>query len=329
MIKLPSFKKNKRDLLISALCIASGTIAGIVVFILFIYFKIAVLGFNLGLIFSPLVAGYIETQVAKRVFNRTTGAISALIIFIITVLYGFGVISDIKFSLNLFTIGGLAVVFQATFPIFVNYLLLVVFIGVLAYILSFAKSVFVKAYKIHIKIIELIFGKKYSSKVDKFNKKMNSKIYSNIKSDIEFDGDIGKIDINNLDTEFLTTTHPLKGTIKEYVGLFEGKVIISNTNNLIKATKKENDDFLLDNLKRAREQALFNLNEEAKKSGSDCLIDVDIEFNSIPNIKSNDIYIIATGTGVKTNESTVDINDNRNKNNNNNNKNTGNELTGV
>lgn len=323
MIKFPSFKKNKRNLLISAVCITSGILGGICVFLTCIYFKIAIFEFNLGLIVSPLAAGYIETQVAERAFKRTTGAISAIIIFIITVLYGFGVIGDIKFDLNIFTIGGLAVVFQATFPIFVNYLLLVVFIGVLAYILSFTKSLFIKAYNIHIKIIEIVFGKKYSSKIDKFNKKMSSKVYSNIKSDIEFDGDIGKIDINNLDTKFLTTTHPLSGTITEYVGLFEGKVIISNTNNLIKATKRENDNFLLDNLKRAREQALFNLNEEANKSGSDCLIDVDIEFNSIPNIKSNDIYIIATGTGVKTNESPVDINDNRNNNNN------GIGLTGV
>ncbi|MGL4668978.1 MAG: heavy metal-binding domain-containing protein [Methanobacteriaceae archaeon] len=328
MINLPSFKENKKDILIATVCIGSGIIVGVFVLILFIYFKIAILGFNLGLIFSPLAAGYVETQVAKRVYKKTTGAISALLIFVLTVLYGFGVISEIEFTLNIFTIGGLAVVFQATFPIFVNYLIFVVLIGIIAYMLSLMKSMILKVYMIYITFIERLLGKRYSERIDNFNKNISSKLYSNIKSDIEFDENIGKININELDTKLLTVTHPLNQGISDYLGLFEGKVIIKNTNNLIKATKKENDDLLLDKLKRAREQALFNLNEEAKKYGSDYVIDVDIEFSSVPNFKSNDIHIIATGTGVKLDNTSISKNNNNNNNNgnNSNNSNTNNNI---
>ena len=39
-------------------CIAAGTGAGLIVYGIFLYFNIAIFGWNLGLIFAPLIAGY-------------------------------------------------------------------------------------------------------------------------------------------------------------------------------------------------------------------------------------------------------------------------------
>ena len=71
------------------LSIAIGTAAGLIVYAIFLYFNIAIFGWNLGLIFAPLGAGYAETVVANRTIGRNLGAISAFILFIDTTFYSF------------------------------------------------------------------------------------------------------------------------------------------------------------------------------------------------------------------------------------------------
>ena len=47
------------------LCIAFGTAVGLGVYAAFLYFEIDIFGWNLGLIFAPLAAGYAETYLAN------------------------------------------------------------------------------------------------------------------------------------------------------------------------------------------------------------------------------------------------------------------------
>ena len=44
-------------------CISLATLTGLVVYQAFLYFNIAIFGWNLGLIFAPLTAGYVETYI--------------------------------------------------------------------------------------------------------------------------------------------------------------------------------------------------------------------------------------------------------------------------
>ena len=71
------------------LCVTFGTVVGIGVYYVFLYFNIAIFGWNLGLIFAPLAAGYAETLLANRIIGQGIGAISAFILFIITTFYSF------------------------------------------------------------------------------------------------------------------------------------------------------------------------------------------------------------------------------------------------
>ena len=73
----------------AALCINIGTVLGLIVYQIFLYFRIAIFGWNLGLIFAPLIAGYVETILANRIIGEDIGAISAFILFAYTTFYSF------------------------------------------------------------------------------------------------------------------------------------------------------------------------------------------------------------------------------------------------
>lgn len=73
----------------AVLCISIATLIGLVVYQLFLYFKLAIFGWNLGLIFAPLAAGYVETIIARRIIGEDIGAVSAFILFAYTTFYSF------------------------------------------------------------------------------------------------------------------------------------------------------------------------------------------------------------------------------------------------
>ena len=109
------------------LSIALGTGFGLIVYAIFLYFKIAIVGWNLGLIFAPLGAGYVETVVANRLLGKDLGAISAFILFIDTTIYSF-ILKNPTLGMNLITAGSIIVILQAAFPTLINYILLVIII---------------------------------------------------------------------------------------------------------------------------------------------------------------------------------------------------------
>jgi hypothetical protein len=120
-------------------CIVIGTFAGLATYSIFLHYNIAIFGWNLGLLFSPLVAGYVETKLAQRFIGEDIGAISAFILFLVTVAYGF-IINNHTLGYNIITIGSIIIIVQAAIPTFVNYFGLVVIIGTLSYLTGFFKK---------------------------------------------------------------------------------------------------------------------------------------------------------------------------------------------
>ena len=128
---------TKNEKLKAVFCISFGTGIGLIVYGIFLYFHIDIYGWNLGLIFAPLAAGYAETILANRILGEDIGAISAFILFIDTTFYSF-ILKNPTLGWNLITIGSILVILQAAFPTLINYILLVVVGGILS---NFIKTI--------------------------------------------------------------------------------------------------------------------------------------------------------------------------------------------
>jgi uncharacterized protein YbjQ (UPF0145 family) len=250
-------------------CIATGTLVGVLSLVMFYYQNIAIFGFNIGLILSPLIAGYVETYFARKVYGKTTGAISAFILFLVTVLYGFIYINT-GLGFNLITIGNATMILLSAFPILIGYLLIVFVFGLLAYLFkNFKKVCF------YIK-----------------NKVKNSENLKHIK----YDSDLSHVDINDLGILFLTTTKHDKKKVLEYKGIFESRVIINNSQKFFNALSDSEN--VLDNLKKANEQAIVNLSIDLKKNNCNGALDIVFEYDAVGNF-GNAYQILVRGTGVR------------------------------
>ena len=109
-----------RDVIFS---IIMGIIVGLLVVYICIIFNLAIWGFNIYLIFAPLIAGFVETYLSQKLTNTTSGAISSIVLFIVTNLIGW-LFPAQAITWNVFTIGGIAIMLQAAFPLTVNYILI-------------------------------------------------------------------------------------------------------------------------------------------------------------------------------------------------------------
>ena len=120
------FKKIfSRDNKVFAISIIAGTIVGLISMELCIYLHLAIFGFNIYLIISPLIAGFVETFISKRLIQKSSGAISAIILFVLTNAFGWLFpVNPIKW--NIITFGGLALMLQAAFPLTINYLIIII-----------------------------------------------------------------------------------------------------------------------------------------------------------------------------------------------------------
>jgi hypothetical protein len=151
-------KKRIKDISIATFCIVIGALLGIISLFLCYFLNLAIFGFNIGLILSPLIAGYVETILAKKIYKKTTGAVSAFILFSVTVFYGFIYINT-GLGFNIITVGSAAIILQAAIPTFVNYFLIVVILGIVSYILGIFKRLinllFIPLKKSYFKIPDL------------------------------------------------------------------------------------------------------------------------------------------------------------------------------
>jgi uncharacterized protein YbjQ (UPF0145 family) len=226
-------------------------------------------------IVSPLIAGYVEAYIARRKYGRSTGAISALFIFILINAYSWLFPKD-PIVLNLFTLGGLALMIQAAFPILINYILFVVFLGTLTWAIGY-------------------LGNFLSNLTDKI-----------IRRSPEDESETGGLELESttpdyldtLETPILTIPYPGNGKIVKHLGMVVGEAIVDEKGS--KGISKIVSQGKLDErgLKKAREMAINNLLEEAEKIGGNTVIEVLIDYNSVGGLSGSVTIVTATGTAV-------------------------------
>ena len=118
-------KNNLVDTILLVISILAGLIVGIVITALCIHYKLFIFGVNIDVFIAPLVAGFVETFVSNLTRKKSSGAISAIILFFITNGIGW-LFPTTPLKLNIFTIGGFLIMLQAAFPLMMNYIIIAV-----------------------------------------------------------------------------------------------------------------------------------------------------------------------------------------------------------
>lgn len=271
------FKHTQKALL----CIGIGTAAGLFVYGLFLFFNIAIFGWNLGLIFAPLAAGYIETILANRIIGENLGAISAFILFVDTTFYSF-ILKNPTLGLNFITAGSIVVILQAAFPTAVNYILLVVIGGILANFIKTFKKI---GGKIKTNILnQQVFTWEGSNDDTKMT------------ADLFFDENKSNQKINNLDFYFITSTD-MKDKNHEILGIFHSEVILDKETELIKLDPEKIEQEKLVKIKNGKDECLIRLANKIKNDGGNGVVDLSINYALI-GLGGDIIRISAMGMGV-------------------------------
>lgn len=249
------------------LAVIIGTTLGFISAVICVYANLVIFGFNIMFIISPLIAGFSEAYVAQKKYGRSTGAISALLIFIIINIYGWFFPKN-PITLNLFTLGGIALTIQAAVPILVNYLLFVVFLGTITYVIGLVGN-----------LISKLLGK-----------------------EIEEIETPKTADLPQLDLLFATTTNLNGKKIIKELGLITGEAILKeekdeNSSRLEKIASKNGSNIEY-KIGIVRNNALQNLESEAKKLGANGILGVNIDYRSVGGIKGSTVIVTATGSAV-------------------------------
>lgn len=273
---MSSFNENhliaKRWAIIAVLL---GILVGFFSAILCIIWHLVIFGFNIMYIVSPLLAGLVETFVARKKYGRSTGAISALLTFILINIYGWflpGYFLDPTkepATLSFITIIAIVLTLQAAFPILINYILLVVVVGIFVKLVSLPSKIMGKT--------EEMTG----------NREL-------VKSDF--------ISVDNLAVPMVSQSDTDGRNIKSHIGLVTGEAVaqeklvegrFSKLTKLIRPV--ELDDIYLSD---ARELAVSRMMDEAKSLGANGVSDVSIDFVSIGGFQGSATIVTATGTAI-------------------------------
>ena len=252
-----------------------GFIVGFSSAVACVYFHLIIFGFNIMYILSPLSAGVVETVIARRKYGRSTGAISALLTFIVINIYGWFFPKD-PITLSLITLIAIGLTIDAAFPTFTRYVLFVVVVG------SF------------IRLINFLVN-------------LPSKLMGNPPM-VEGDGVISESASDDFFSDDLTL--PLVsvpsldgGVIKKFVGLVVGEAVVKEKNseggrfsNLLKTLQpKKLDDM---NLDEARKLAVSRMLENAQSMGGNMVVEVLINYVSVGGLQGNAFIVSAYGTAV-------------------------------
>ncbi len=257
--------------------IAIGTVAGLLTYGFFLYYHIDIYGWNLGLIFAPLAAGYVETLIANRLLGENVGAISAFILFIDTVIYGF-ILKNPTLGFNFITAGSIIVILQAAFPTLINFILLV---GVGGLLSGFAKQIREFERKIVNRIKNqntIAWETPYEEKVPIFNENE-----SNMR-------------LNSLDFYFLTSTDMISKPHK-IIGHFQSEVIVEKNTHLIHIDPEKIEQQHLNTLKQGKDDCLIKLANQIKSQSGNGVLDLTINYSLI-GLGGDCFHIIATGMGI-------------------------------
>ncbi len=256
------------------IAVFSGIFVGFLSAYLCIIWHLVIFGFNIMYIISPLFAGVIETLIARRKYGRSTGAISALLTFILINFYGWflpgSLVDPTKepATLSLITLIAIGLTIQAAFPILVNYILFVVVVGIFVRLVSLPSQILRRPSK---------QGKKELVKAD-------------------------EIIIEGLN-EPLTSIPDFKiKKIEKYVGLVTGQAVAEEKqeegrlNKLLKMIQPlELDDLDLSN---ARKQAVSNMLDNAKSLGANNVVEIMIDYVTVGGLQGGATLVTATGTAV-------------------------------
>jgi uncharacterized protein YbjQ (UPF0145 family) len=255
-----------------------GTAAGFLSAVICVMGNLVIFGFNITFIVSPLIAGFVETYIARRLYGKSTGAISALLIFIIINAYAWLFPQD-PIVLNFFTLGGLALMVQAAFPILINYLLFVVFLGVLTYVIGYLGNLLSKAMStVRRKPSELERSENFENTDD-----------SLITPNLNF--------MDDLDVPIVSIPHMDGGKITKHIGLVTGEAMVKEkSEGISKISKKAQLDGM--SLDEAKNAAILRMLDNAYEMGANTVIEVLIDYNSVGGLKGSALIVTATGTAV-------------------------------
>ena len=262
------------------IAILLGILVGFGSALVCIIWHLVIFGFNIMYIISPLMAGVVETVIARRKYGKSTGAISALATFLLINIYGWflpgSVIDPTKepATLSFITIIAIVLTIQAAFPIFMNYLLFVVGVSIIRRIIG-----------------ALIF---LPSRIR--GKPMEKGKY-------EISGPSAhETTLNELSVPLLSVPYTGKGKIKKNIGLVTGEAIaeeketvglVNKLTNILEPTLLENV-----NLGEARKEAMSRMLEKAKLMGANNVVEVIIDYVSMGGLQGSVLIVTATGTAV-------------------------------
>lgn len=258
-----------------------GFLVGFLSAYLCIIWHLVIFGFNIMYIVSPLLAGVVETVIARRKYGRTTGAISALLTFIFINVYGWllpGTLVDPTkepATLSFITIIALGLMFEAAFPTLVHYILLVVVVGTIKRIVEF-----------------LVF----------FPSRIGVKRPKQVEEEIIAGPSPDEVFLDGL-TVPLSSVPPIdRAKIKKHLGLVTGSAVAEQKQakgRLSKLAKMIQPMQLDDvNLGKARKAALSQMLEDAESRGATRVIDVLFDYVSMSGFGGSAIIVTAAGTAV-------------------------------
>lgn len=273
-------KEKLPDLRKAFVSIVFGTLVGLGTYIFCLYFNIAIFGWNFGLIFAPLAAGYSETYLAEKLVGKDVGAISALILFIVTVVYGF-IIDNPTLGYNLITLASIILILQAAAPTVTNYFGIVILFTILAKLIDFAKRLIDKGYT---KLLKLIRNEDEIEIIDVV------KIYNEMESN-EL--------INSQDFYYFTIdTINLK---YENIGYFYTTKVIDRNTNILGISSSDVGKKRLNDLKAGKDECLIKLANEIKSNNGNGIIDLEIEY-FLTGFQASEFQIVAQGMGIRVTE---------------------------
>jgi uncharacterized protein YbjQ (UPF0145 family) len=260
------------------IAILLGILVGFISALVCIIWHLVIFGFNIMYIISPLMAGFVETIIARRKYGKSTGAISALATFLLINIYGWFIPGSIidptkePATLSFITIIAIVLTIQAAFPIFMNYLLFVVGVSIIRRIIG-----------------ALIF----------FPSRIRGKPMETVKYEINGPSADENF-LNELTVPLLSV--PNTGKIKKNIGLVTGEAVaeeketeglVNKLTNILEPTLLENV-----NLGEARKEAMSRMLEKAKLMGANNVVEVIIDYVSMGGLQGSVLIVTATGTAV-------------------------------
>ena len=262
-------------------CIAFGTAVGLGVYGFFLYFHIAIFGWNLGLIFAPLASGYAETYMANRIIGEDIGAISAFILFIYTTFYSF-ILKNPTLGINIITFGSIAIILQAAFPTLINYILLVGGLGFISYLLGiFSRITTFLSNNIKKIYYRIVHNEEYHIKNETVS------VFDEKKSNER---------INSQNFYYATTTDINTKRLRN-IGQFHATAIIEKDKHLIHVDQEKAELITLNHLKEGKDECLIKLSENIKSAGGNGVLNLKIDYGLI-GLGGDRYQITAMGMGI-------------------------------